>query len=161
MEQIKSNPFAGQIEAIIKKHEDIQDRTAAEQELKALAKENGITVNKLLGGVLPESKTGELSEEQLEEVSGGGSGLAMCVFDYRNLSGSNYQGPINRKDTFAWRDTHSKRGDSDYVRPCSSRNESIMCNWLMCRCYNTSHCDNYYHNCDEHGNSLPFHGLTS
>ena len=153
MEQLKNNPFAEQIEEIIKKHEAAQDRTAAEQELEALAKENGITVNELFGGVLPQSESGELSEEQLEDVSGGGFPFALCLFDIA----ANSEKPKSLDGLII---THDWEEGIRYIRKCPGH-DADCCNWLMCRCHGTRHCYRGWHSCDEYGNSPPFHGFRS
>jgi len=139
-------------DAVIKKHETTRDRDAVAAELAELAKAEGFNIpaNEILN--IPHEK-GEISEEELEKVSGGGSGWALCMFDV---------GPIIFSDTYFKRGANGppiKQGNK-YVSLCYMSG-TTYCTWVGCRCWGTKHCKDRHHECDENGASFPWHGLTS
>jgi|GEM_PF-4837108 len=98
-------------------------------------------------------KTAELTEEQLDEASGGGSGLALCIFEASLPHDA--EGDRGNKNSIAYDD-----GAGGYVSYCGNSG-STFCNWVLCRCWKTSHCKNGMHICDKNGRAFPFHAITS
>ena len=145
--------FKAQYDAILEKHSATKDREAAMAEISELAATKGVTLDKAnLYEVDAKGKT-ELSEESLEEISGGGSGLALCMFeimwDTGKQKGLYGDGPFVRKCD-----------DGTYETYCESHYKTL-CSWLGCRCYKTNHCDGTWHKCNEDGSPIRFHAVTS
>ena len=135
--------FKAQYDAILEKHSATKDREAAMAEIAELAATKGVTLDKTnIYEVDSKGKT-ELSEENLEEVSGGGSRLAMCLFTFRWDIG---QGSTSEP---------RKRGYSFESR-CGAH-LGIGCNWALCRCHNTEHCRDGWHECNEDCSPIRFH----
>ena len=152
-EKVNSDPaLREKYDAVLKKHEATKDRDAVAAELAELAKAEGFNISPDEVLNIPLEK-GEISEEQLESISGGGSGWALCMFD---------AGPILFADIDFKRVANGppiKHGNK-YVSFCYASG-SALCTWAGCRCWGTKHCKDSHHECDENGNSLSWHGLTS
>ena len=138
-------------DAVLKKHEATKDRDAVAAELAELAKAEGFNIpaDEILN--IPLEK-GEISEEQLEKVSGGGSGWALCMFGFRGNFGNPKEGDYPNGPA-------EKRG-SGYVAKCGFSGTAV-CTWAGCRCWSTSHCTGGYHISDENGQALWFHAVTT
>jgi len=137
-------------DAIMKKHEASKDINAVAAEFAAIAQTKGFDISPDAVLEALRGPKGEMDEAELENVSGGGSGLALCIFETGGLKGENsaYKNgaPVKTNDGY-----RSKCGDMGLT----------FCNWVLCRCWDTSHCANGYHICDENGKAFPFHAITS
>jgi len=134
-EKIKSDPaLKAKYEAILKKHEAAKDRDAVAAELTELARSEGFdtTPNGVLSAFAPK---GEIGEEELESVSGGGTGTAWCVYSLSALMG--YV-------------TSIRPADGAYEGLCSDSG-TMLCTWMGCRCWGTSHCKDGWHKCHNDG----------
>ena len=86
-----------------------------------------------------------ISEDDLGEAAGGGSGLALCLYE---LSWDTGEGTMNVRKTGTGYETfcfYSGKGG---------------CTPIGCRCWGTSHCKDGWHSCHEKGDPIRFHGLT-
>ena len=147
IKKIESDPALNEkYSAVLKKHEDSRDRNAVALELSALAQAEGYDISS--DKVLARGPKGELGEMELENVSGGGSGLALCQFEYNWDRGMGEQYDIRKKD-------------DGYETTCLDSRGTGLCNWLTCRCWGTSHCTDGYHTCNKDGSPIRFHGITT
>ena len=143
--------FKAQYDAILEKHSATKDREAAMAEIAELAATKGITLDKTnIYEVDSKGKT-ELSEENLEEISGGGSGLALCIFEVMWDTGNQDPLEVGMR----------KVADGTYEALCFARTNVYLCNWIACRCYKTNHCNATFHKCNEDGSPIRFHAVTS
>ena len=142
-EKIKSDPaLKAKYEAILKKHEAAKDMDAVASELAELARAEGFAATP--GGVLSAlAPKGEISEQELEAVSGGGTGTAWCVYSVCAVV-----------------------GNVASIRPAGSGHEglcpssgAILCSWVGCRCWATSHCKDGWHKCQKDGSYIIGHAL--
>jgi hypothetical protein len=138
-EKIKSNPaLKKKYEAILKKHEAAKDRDAVAAELAELARAEGFAATP--GGVLSAlAPKGEISEEELEAISGGGSPMALCLFAVFDSMGRH--GPMI--------EIYDVSGS--HKRLCSHSGD-LLCTWVGCACHGDINCcRSGYHYCDETG----------
>ena len=146
-EKIKSNPaLREQYEDVLKKHEASKDRNAAAAELSLLARAEGYDATP--GGILSAfAPSGEIGEQELEAVSGGGSQFAFCAFAGKRffITATHHDGVERRYD-----------GNPPFQIECPHKGD-IVCTWLGCRCHGTDHCKNGWHRCDEKGFLIPGH----
>ena len=100
------------------------------------------------------SQNKKLGETELKDVSGGGSGLAVCIFETLGYEIGDMDAPARAKNG-----PPRKSGDG-YVAYCGQKENPILCNPVTCRCWGTSHCSGGYHKCGENGKAFGWHGLT-
>ena len=139
-EKINNDPaLKGKFDEILNKHEASRDKNAVATDLSELAKAEGFKTSpeEILNALTP---MGKLNEAELEAVSGGGSGLALCFF----TASSN----------------DKPRKISDGYEVLCSRRGLTACTWAGCRCWGTSHCHDGIHKCEKDGNPVFLHGLT-
>jgi len=150
-DKLNQNPaLKTEFDAIIKKHEASKNTEAVAAQFAAFAQSKGFDISPDAVLDALRGPKGEMDEAELEKVSGGGSGLALCIFEVSGLkedsSPSKNGAPVKTNDGY-----RSKCGDMG----------GPLCNWVLCRCWDTSHCANGYHICDEKGKAYPFHAITS
>ena len=135
---------------IINKHLVSRDKDAVAEELTQLAIKEGfeVTSSDIINAFTIDFAKGELTQEQLESVSGGGSGLSICAYDVSIIlhGVSSDRRETNVKGVWETLCTYHK---------------NLVCSWAGCRCWGTKHCKDSYHLTDENGKSLSWHGLTS
>ena len=142
-EKIKNDPaLKAKYEAILKKHEAAKDRDAAAAELSEFACSEGFdaTPDGILSAFAPK---GEIGEEELEAVSGGGAGI-LCAFCINIVKLRH--GPVL-----------SLPGEPDKYHRLCAHNGDILCTWIGCMCHSTRDCVNGYHRCAENGQYVPGH----
>ena len=117
-------------EGLAAKLKEMQAKNATVDEFITLAAEHGFTVTKEDVEQPPRKGSGELSEEQLDEVAGGQA--RQCFF----IAAS----PVCTKEI---RDFFS--GNILTFTKCTN---AVRCNWFLeyCRCWGTSDCRDGYHN---------------
>ena len=152
MEQFLDKIYAdyalkGKFDAILKKREDSRDVAALVAELTALAQTEGFNISKddISSALKPK---GELNESQLENVSGGCSGLAICMFEYLG-----YGEDILKGEGLA-RNGPTRKTTDGFESKCGHIGHPLLCNWAGCRCWDTSHCKDGYHKCGENGKAF-------
>ena len=128
--------------AVIAKHENTRNRDALAAELSEFARSEGFDIapKEMLSAFAPK---GEIGEQELENVSGGGSGAALCLYS---------------SDTLRSKIT-VRSVDGGYEGRCPSV-IGLGCNWVLCRCWGTSHCKDGWHKCNEDGSYIIGHGWT-
>ena len=112
------------------KLKEMQASKATVEEFTALATEHGFTVTKEDVEQPNRKVSGELSEEQLDEVAGGKT--KQCFF----IAAS----PVSRKEI---RGVYTSRNFT--FTKCTN---AVRCNWFLesCRCNGTVNCQDGYHN---------------
>ena len=152
MSQIKLFTEKAQSDPVLmEKLNDMCVRDADAGEYVTLAAEHGFSITEdEINSMKSRPLNCEVSEEDLEKVSGGGSGLAACMFVTAWLSAKVVPNasPLGKV----------KKIGNDYWRECPSQ-DTWICNWFMCRCCSTSHCKDYWHKCNENGDPIFGHEL--
>ena len=151
-DNLNKNPaLKTKFDTILKKHAASKDKEAVAAEFAAFARPKGFDISP--DAVLDASRgqKGELDEAELENVSGGGSGLALCVFEGVEIWGDDPDKLQNAAPVQT----------SDGYRSKCAHMGSPLCNWVLCRCWDTSHCSNGYHKCDEKGKAFAWHAVTT
>ena len=81
-DNLKQNPaLKTKFDAILKKHAASKDRETVAAEFATFAQSKGFDISPDTVLDALRGQKGELDEAELENVSGGGSGLALCVFE--------------------------------------------------------------------------------
>ena len=115
--------LTAQYAAIVAKHESARDFNAYAAELCELAHSKGydLAVEDIVSAT---QAKGEMTEEQLENVSGGGSKGALCWF--------------KRKGDL------ETRGQNSHYCECANKG-GFFCTWAGCQCHGESRCQNGWH----------------
>jgi len=79
----------------------------------------------------------EITQELLEDATGGGSPLALCWFKHNGI---------------VWTEKPVLR-NGDYWGLCTKRG-TANCTFALCRCHGTSNCVDGWHKCKEDGSYL-------
>lgn len=144
MEKIgEDDSLAEQYAAIVAKHEPTRDISAFAAEISELARSKGfdLAAEDILSA--PQAK-GEMTEEQLENVSGGGAWWAPCIYSldchFKNIT--------VKKDEFGRHWGTCPRADR------------VECSYFGCRCWETSHCKGGWHKCHPDGIDYFGHAIT-
>jgi predicted ribosomally synthesized peptide with nif11-like leader len=142
-EKIKGDPaLKAKYEAVLKKHEAAKDRDAVAAELVGLARAEGFdaTPDGILSAFAPK---GEISEEELEAVSGGGSAMALCAYQVSRNNYPDKKGPA----------LHIPGAPEHQYHSLCYHSGDFRCTWFLCCCHGTDRCVDGYHECDKYGNS--------
>ena len=114
------------------------------EKISELGRENGFSftpgdVNNFIRGA---KEKGQVNEKELEEISGGGSGLAWCVYCIEYTAGRIFD---------------VKQDGPTFWGLCTHRGGQF-CTFIGCRCWGTSHCVGGWHKCEPNGHWLVGHG---
>ena len=104
-----------------------------------------LCMNEEKGMVIEMEQNKKLDEAELNDASGGGSGLALCLYE---LGWDTLSGTMN-----------VRRAGAGYETECSATGKP-GCTPVACRCWGTSHCKDGWHTCNEDGSPIRFHGIT-
>jgi len=134
--------------ALLAKHEPTRNLDAFITEVSELARGEGFdfSPNEFRAAHAPK---GKLSEEQLEDVSGAGSGLALCIYTTHWLLGQVNVYNVKKDSSGNWR-----------AKCPESLTKGSLCTWVGCRCWNLKErCVDGFHKCNEDGSPVFGHDL--
>ena len=145
MEQLKLFIEKAKTDAgLLAKLDELGMQQDAAEKISQLGGENGFTftADDVAGYMSGSKRTGQMNEEELEQVAGGGWGLSLCIYSTEFLAGRiktiKQEGPV-------------------FLGLCSQRGKTV-CTFFGCRCWGKDVCKNGWHKCEPDGHWQVGHG---